>query len=77
MSSDRAYVGLPSYADSPVAFYCTAERPSTWTDIPGFCENRVHCAHTLNSHVRDFDGPNAQVVHTRLAAIVMNDNRAV
>ena len=74
--SDRAYVGLPSYADSPVALHVKAERPSTWTDVPGLCENRVHYADTLDSHVRGFDGPNAQVVHARLANIVINDNCA-
>lgn len=75
--SERAYTGLPSYGDYPVALHLKAERPSTRTDVPGLCANRIHCADTFNSHVRGFDRSNAQVVHARLAAVVMNDDRAV
>jgi len=32
---------------------------------------------TLDGHLRGFDGPDAQVVHARLAAIVMNDDPPV
>jgi hypothetical protein len=77
MSFDRAYLGLPSYADCPVALHFRVERPSTRTAFPGLGETRVHGTHTLNSHVRGLDGSNAQVVHARLAVIVMNDNPAV
>jgi hypothetical protein len=77
MSSDRTYIGFPSYADSPVTLYCKAERPSIWTDVPGLGENRAHCADTLDSHFRGVDDPDAQVVHARLATIVMNDDRTV
>jgi hypothetical protein len=74
---DRACMGLPSYVDSPVTLHCKAARPSTWTDVPGLCANRIHCADTFNSHFRGFDSSNAQVVHARLATIVMNDDLAV
>jgi hypothetical protein len=70
-------MGLPSYIDHPVALHRKAERPSTWTDVPGLCANRIHCADTFDSHVRGFDSSNAQVVHARLAAIAMDDDRAV
>jgi len=70
-------MGLPSYADYPVALHSKAEMPFTWTDLPGLCPNRIHCADTFDSNIRDFDSSNAQVVHARLAAIVMNDDRAV
>lgn len=60
-----------------VGLQSVIKRSFSWTDVPGRYENRVHCADTLNSHVRDFNGPNARVVHARLAAIVMNVNCAV
>ena len=77
MLLDRAYMGLRSYADYPVALHSKAEMPFTWTDLQGLCAKRIHCADTFNSHVRGFDSSNAQVVHARLAAIIMNDDRAV
>jgi len=70
-------MGLSSYADYPVALHSKAEMPSTWTDIPGLCANKIHCADTFDSHLRGFDSSDAQVVHARLAAIVMDDDRAV
>jgi hypothetical protein len=51
--------------------------PCDRTDVPGLCADRVHRADTLDGHLRGFDGPDAQVVHARLAAIVMNDDPPV
>ena len=76
--SERAYTGPPSYGDYPVALHhCKMERPFTGTDVPGLCANRIHCANTFDSDVRCFRNSDAQIVHARLAAIVMNDDRAV
>ena len=77
MLFDRAYTGIPGYGDHPVALHGKAERPSTWTDVPGLSANSIHCADTLDSDIRCFRRSDAQVVHARLAAIVMNDDRAV
>src|SRR5688572_4477133 len=73
ISSDRAYVSVPRYRDHPVALHpCKLEGPFARTDVPGLCADRVHRADTLDGHLRGFDGPDAQVVHARLAVIVMN-----
>jgi hypothetical protein len=71
---ERAYTGLRSYGDYPVALHRKVERSSTWADVPGLCAIRVHRADTLDSHVRSFRSPDAQVVHAGLTAIVMNDD---
>ena len=74
---ERAYMGVPSYGDYPVALHSKVERPFTWTDVPGLCANRIHRADTLDSDIRCFRNSDTQVVHAWLAAIVMNDDRAV
>ncbi len=77
MSSDRAYVSVPRYGDHPVALHRKVEGSFARTDGPGLCANSVHCADTLDSNLRGSRSSDTQVVHTRLAAIVMNNDRAV